>query len=282
MSFHLLDTLNLEEGKTGNVALVPTKQYFKPVIALNAPLTQDTAKLIGAAWAFDEFGNPQKFEGSIKLLIELDRAIVTLTGKASGDIRFLAETVKHFSVFVEEKTGMRLNLRVHLPENKEQLYELLDFLSKLNKDEFVIRVEPESLLAGTSEEAPQTAGAAEFPFRIEGSRNRPACIGSIKTMPTGGGFIASWEFKGIGMTGSPSGGQAANDDSSVFTSEASARDWAADELLSFVKYKLTPSAKEVAWMAKMVDWILDLAPALRREEKTPLIPIDSKASTKVQ
>lgn len=265
MSFRLLDAITLEEGKTGNVSLVPTEKYFKPVLVLNAPLTPQTAALIGASWAFDQFGNPQPFKGSISLTIEIPRAIITLRGEITGEIRLIGETVKHLSVYVQENSGLRVNMRIHLPEDKAQLTEMLDFLSKLNKEKFTIQVEPESLLVGTQPDVPQTVNAVEHPFRIELSKNKPAMIGSVKTFPTGGGFIGSWECKGIGLTGSPAGGQAANDDSPVFEKETGACEWAAGELMNFLKYKIAPNAREVKAVAQLCDWVLELAPTLRKE-----------------
>ncbi len=264
MSFKMLDVLSLSEATTENVSLVPTQKYFKPVLVITAPMNQDTSKLIGADWAFDQFGNPQNFEGTIKLNVELPRASLILAGKVSGSLKVVTEAVKHFSVFRQEKAGMRVKIRCHLAEDKDQLASLLDFLSRLNKEAYSVEISPETLFTAGSEAVPQTAGAVVHPFKIPMGR-KTACEGNIMTMPTGGGYISAWEFKGVGLTLTPAGGRQANDASHVHHSEKMALESAAEELLSFVKFDLKPDAKEVVPISLLCDWIFELAPALRKE-----------------
>ncbi len=269
MGFRMLDVLTLAEAKNEHVMLVPTKKYFKPVLVLTAPLTVDTARLIGADWAFDSMGNPQSFEGSIKLTIELTRATVAVVGEVSGEVSVVSEVVKTFSVFRQEKTGVRLRLRVHLPEDRAQLLELLDFMSNLNKEPFTVTVSPDSLFTSVeSEGAPVRSGSTPIEHKMNITKGKKTLVvGKLTTQPTAGGFVAAWEIKAVALQGAPADGSAITEDSQVFGREPDALAWAGSEMMSCLKYTLKPdSLDEVKAVGQAVDWLVEKVPSLRKAE----------------
>jgi hypothetical protein len=146
--------LVLESAKTADVSLTPTKKFFKPVLVLDAPLTIECAALLECAYLFDGAGNPHHFEGHHKLEGELSGAIVDIAGKVTTPVTLTTEKVAHVACYRAEKKGMRVQLRIHLPEDEAKLVELLHFLASLNKEGFTATVTPAQgtligVLAGT-------------------------------------------------------------------------------------------------------------------------------------
>lgn len=269
--FKILDTLTLDGSNNEHVQLVPTKKFFKAVLVMNAPLTVETARLIGAQWAFDGAGNPQSFEGTIKLTIELTRAAVTIAGKITAPVDIISESVKHLAVFRHEKHGMRIRFRVHLPEDRDQLIRMLDFLSDLNKDTFAVTIVPDSLFtAGGDRGADAQGGAARaYPFKhLKGRKTHLLC--EVKTAPakSAPGFISSWEMKAILWPDSPADGRMMDDDSHIYPGEDDAKAAAFEELLGAIRAlnAQNGSLDEVNASAAAIDWILEQVPALKRDE----------------
>lgn len=135
----LFQPLNLDDAATVGVDLVPTKQFFKPVLILDVPITATTAEILQCQYLFTQHGEPVAFEGAHKLTHELAGAELTLTGK-TGRVVLKTDKITRFSLSVTEKTSMTLRFRAHLPENEKKLVELLHFLAKLNKDKFGVTI----------------------------------------------------------------------------------------------------------------------------------------------
>jgi hypothetical protein len=137
---NLLKPLVSKGATTESVDLVPTKKFFKPVIVITAPIEADNAELLGVRYLFDEKGNPRPFEGAHHLADELAAASVVFKSKSHGPVTIKTEKVAKLSLSRVEKKGMELKLRIHLPEDKTKLFELLEFLSDLNKEGYTLTV----------------------------------------------------------------------------------------------------------------------------------------------
>lgn len=136
----LLEPLMLIEASTTGVDLTPTKSFFKPVLVISAPVEKgNTADLLGIDYLFTENGKPYLFEGTHKLSGELPGAGLVLKSK-HHEMELDAEKVCHFAVSIEEKKALRVQVRIHLPEGRDMLYKLLDFLADLNKDPFTVTI----------------------------------------------------------------------------------------------------------------------------------------------
>ena len=137
---NLHEALHLNDAKTNGVDLIPTTNFFKPVIVLDAPISLSQAKLLGCEYMFTSEGESVSFQGSFQLVGEIQAAEVTLAGKSTKAVTFKTQKIAKFALFLEEKTGMRLRVRIHLVEDEKKLIELLHFLAKLNKDPFNVSI----------------------------------------------------------------------------------------------------------------------------------------------
>ena len=276
MAYRLLKELGLDEAKTTQVNLIATSRYFKPVIVLTAPLTRENAELLKADWAFDKHGNPNPFDGAIKLPIDITDATVTFHSNVKDDLKVPVEKIGAISVYREEKTGMRIRIHVHLPDGEDRavLHNTLDYFASMNKEPFSLRITPDqgTLFGGAdaqkSGDTPivgdDTADVKHF--RIMNGR-RPAIIGSTTVIKKLDGYIAGWEVKGLGLTNQPAGGEIPTENSPRFDKAGTALHWAASEVLSFVKNEIEPAnAKEIKAVAETVDWCIEVAPALSKDE----------------
>lgn len=133
---NLLKPMVLEKAKTEALNMVPTKEFFKPVLVLVAPLTYENAQLLRCDYLFDANKNPHQFEGTHRPEGELSGAFLQLGGLMVGK----TELVGRFGVFLEKKE-LQLRLRSHLLElKKEALVDLFGFLSSLNKEGYSLTV----------------------------------------------------------------------------------------------------------------------------------------------
>jgi hypothetical protein len=270
----LLMPLVLEETNTGQVALHPTKKFFKPVLALESPLPKETADVLGCAYLFDQAGNPVQFDGTHKPTLELSGALITFTSKVTGEVAFKTEKVVHFSCWREEKVGMRLGIKVHLPEmDKEKLFELLTFLAQLNKDPYTAKIEDQqgSIIESIAKTTVVDAGPTEsedshvHKFTIQVGRKQ-GLVGHVSTLriEAEGKWISGWECKGPGFADPPAGGRALQADGGIrYESEKDALEAAVEALYWFTKDLEPSEKKEIKAVGDLVEWALEIAPALR-------------------
>lgn len=149
---NLLKPLELEETKTEDLSMVPTKGFFKPVLVMVAPLSKDNAALLKCEYLYDAAGNPQHFEGAHRLEGELSGAFIRLIGKTIAPVELKTEKVAHFSLFrLEKGRGMNVKMRAHLPEvGERELLTLFRFLATLNKEGYTLHVmDAQPVLEGT-------------------------------------------------------------------------------------------------------------------------------------
>lgn len=138
---NLLQPLVLPGAKTEDLSMVPTKEFFKPVLVIVAPLTRENAILLRCEYLYDPAGNPHHFEGTHRPEGELSGAALVLAGTMVPAVEFKTEKVAHFGIFRVEKKGLSVRMRAHLPETgEEDLVKLFRFLSTLNKEGYTVTV----------------------------------------------------------------------------------------------------------------------------------------------
>ena len=263
MSFKLLKPLFLEEASTSSLSMIPTVKYFKPVIVISAPFGPEPAALLEADWAFDKFGNPHSFDGSLKLTIEVAGGIVQFS-TGQGDYEIQCEKVASFSVYREQKTGMRCKLSCHMPDfpEREDLHKLLDYLASINKEKFSLRVEsPQGSLL-----TEELAIDKEIPFQFAVGR-KVGLVGSLQIAKLEDGYVFGWECKAPGFKQIAGGGKALDKDSIRFPDAQGAINQAASECLRFAKEGLNAESKaEIEAAGKLVDQLVAAAPILHKGE----------------
>lgn len=262
----LMQPFTIEDVATGEVSLVPTKKFFKPVLVLVAPLTIEGAAVLECSYLFDPSGNPYPFEGSHKLSGAVSGAVLTFTSKISGSVEIATEKVVHFALSIAEKQGMELQFRAHLPESEEKLIELLHFLAKLNKEKFGVIVSPRqvSVFEIPGDAAVDRSAAREWPFNILSGRSS-AISGAVRVLEVEGLWIGGWECKAHGLKTPKAGGVQLTRDRPAFQAEAEALKWATEGLLDFVKMDLAGEGpKELKAVAELVDWCIATVPELSR------------------
>jgi hypothetical protein len=270
--------LVLESAKTADVSLTPTKKFFKPVLVLDAPLTIEAAALLECAYLFDGAGNPHHFEGHHKLEGELSGALVDIKGQVTDPVSLKSEKVAHIACYRAEKKGMRVHLRIHLPEDEAKLVELLHFLASLNKDGFTATVtDQQGTLIGVlvDDQQPRDDGTFRYPvpnakgeYPIEAAAKQPFTNKSLdirlySILIEEGlylrGWMVNWKNKvAREVPLSQDAGAGYADSQSAFRS-------AAIEAHRFLQGKVVPKGvKEVADHEAGQAWLQNIVPELAR------------------
>lgn len=278
---NLQSPLVLTGAKTEGVDLTPTKRFFKPVLVIAAPLSIEDARTLDCDYLFDDGGNARPFEGTHKLAGELANAHITLHGEVSGDVTFKTEKIAHMGCFREEKTGMKLQMRAHLPEDEAALIELLHFLSKLNKDGFTLTIAPgQRTLPGVLGDDMPSPGPGLFKFPqadLDGfypvalaakmplkNKNCEAYIAVMEVED--GEWISSWS---VNWKKRDVGGNDLRTDSEIYPERPAALEAAARSAWTFLLALQPHAAKEIGDHEAAIAWAQTLSPRLilERERK---------------
>lgn len=223
----------MSDARTEGLEMVPTKDFFKPVLVISSPITKEMAEVLNAAWVFDQHGNPQRFEGTLKLAEgELSGATLTLVGKVADPIEIRTEKIAHFSVFkIEDKLFMRI--RAHLQDKGvEGLVSIFQFLAGLNKGAYIAQItESQGTLPGTlvGKPKPDENGeysedeAARLNVHFKIGRAQKGLKAEVLTLEVDGGWVYGWMCKGEGLRDASDevkfGGQTLNEDCPIVASE---------------------------------------------------------------
>lgn len=278
MNLHM--PLILTDCKTIDVSMTPTKRFFKPVLQFAAPIDPERAELLGAAHLFDAAGNPRQFDGTYKVHGELAAPNLELKPKKGPAASIKTEKVAHFSFSREEKKGMRLTMRVHLPEDETQLLALLNMLATLNKEGFTLTViDAQRSLIEKPRQEPVAGDQKYTPpvhdqhgnYDATAAVSRPFDEGPIKakilTLDVDGGFIFGWEFKAALKAEAIAKGQVLNTDCIVFNAESSAREAGAEAIWNAAHsdrlQAVIGKGKETKALLALESWLIDCAPSLR-------------------
>jgi hypothetical protein len=281
---NLLQPMTIDGVTTGQLNMVPTKEFFKPVLVLNAPLDTEDALLLGVDYLFDVHGNPRPFEGTHKLLGDLPFAEVTFAGKVTGAVTMRTEKLAHFACYIEEKKAMMLRFRLHFPEDKTKLADLLEFLSTLNKEAFSVTLIPQQIgLPGVGGKYPEadedgmypdkSATTRPFSFRI--GRHATGIKGFAATLELKDGFIGGWSCNASGLTDSEAdniAGRAFSSELTICPSENEALEHAVRELWEFATNILSRAAKaknEMAALDLLLEWCSTTVPAIAKAKANP-------------
>jgi hypothetical protein len=279
---NLLKPLVLESAKIENVALVPTKAFFKPVLVVSAPATVEEAKLFCADWLFDDGGLPRSIDGAVKLHGALAGAMVELIG-AHQTREVGSEEVAHVAFYREEKKAMRIRLRIHFPEDA-RLGDLLEFLAELNKAEFrvtvtdrqgslVPRLAGREVVVSELSDIVATADADGF-YDERYASVRPFKEGKIEAailvLETAEGFRSGWRLVSK-LTGADplTAGEVLSTDRLALPSELDARTLACREMWLRLPILKPKGPKEQKQVAALDAWLTDLDPKLATAEREP-------------
>lgn len=282
---NLLRPLALEKASTAGLQMVPTKKFFKPVLVVNAPVDADTASIVHCEYLWGKSGTPIEFEGHHRPKGELAGAIVKLESSAMH-LELKSEKVAHFSFWREEKKGMRIDCRIHLPETEpDRLLELLTFLAELNKSEYTVTItDPQGSLlevvAGSGREDPGYQFAepdAEGFYEKKRATQRPFAEDKIKacviTLDVKDGYICGWYV----VVTFPKGqilqqGRDLVVTNPIFATKAEALERAASEALAYLTSDGVQAAmqakKDQKSVAAAKDFLFDIFPAMRPAEAT--------------
>jgi hypothetical protein len=294
----LLKPLELQGCRTAALNMVPSKEYFKPVLIIDGPLTIEMAGILECSYLFDQHGNPHPFEGKHYPEGALPGAEVRLAG-SQAEIQFTSQKVAHLAVYREEKTGMRLQVRIHLPEDDAKLHHMIDVLANLNKSTYTATIKDRqvSLFEGDTEDGfpvPDSAGqyargrAISLPFKYRIGKHSAGLVGEIMVLEVRSGFIAGWNCVGHHLTACTdvnASGQSLSTELPAFSSEKAAIESAATALLEFAA-KLEDQiaaaggpANEAKAIAALKDWCFQKTrtPALQGLE-----PADDSSPESIQ
>ncbi len=258
--------------------LVPTDKLMKPVIVLRCPLECETASRLQAHWLFDIDENPNHFEGTIKLPLEMPGADLTLNG-AGRNLQLKTQKVSHFNCLIDPDPGepiLQLSFRAHLKpidvQDADALQELMNtikFLASLNKASFEADLVPqqgslfESTVPGDGGPA-SPAGVHEIPFLAKVGR-KGNLTGRISIKKTDTGWLAGWEIKGSSLTQPIALGVALKDAGTIFISEEAAKDWAAGEMMEVMRDYNPANPAEIRAIGIFCDQLLGVSPILKRD-----------------
>lgn len=194
----LLHQLKLSDATTESVDLTPTKKFFKPVVVVTAPITKETGELLEVGYLWDGKGNPHKFDGNHKLPGggDIPGAEVIFAGKVASPVTLLTEKVTQLVLFVVEKQGMQIRLRIHLPEDKTKMYELLEFLSNLNKDGYSLTVNPGQ--RPITEDQPLGPGLLMKSAKDTRRFKNPKLVIEVGVVEQTAGWVSWWEVRWSG------------------------------------------------------------------------------------
>ena len=237
----------MEDAATEDLSLVPTKEFFKPVLVISAPITPEMAEILNIAWVFDSHGNPQRFEGAVKLAEgELSGPTLTLAGKVTAPVEIKTEKIAHFAVFKVED-ALHLRMRAHLQDKGvEGIVSLLEFLAALNKQPYTATVieAQGSLLQMSGLPKPDENGMYdEKPAIVRSTSYRigraPHGIKArVLSLAIDGGYIGGWSCNAEAIKDAPDhakfGGVPLSDQSTVYASEEDAVSRAKLSLEKFV------------------------------------------------
>lgn len=281
---NLLLPLTLEEATTEMVNMVPTKEFFKPVLVITAPLDRSGAELLGCDYLFDPAGNPVKFDGTHKLQGELPGAAISLGGRLVDVYTAASEAVRHFACYVLEKKGLRVRVRIHLPELAEDnLLRLLSFLTTLNKEAFTLTVTPAQKTLVDMLVNTEQAATAEQKVELEASHlhygdGNSKLVAMVAIAETAGGFHYGWFGRWNGKQ-KLEGKQELVRLQELQASEMAARDAALASLLKFAAEIMPKGRKEEEEIIGLRSWIFDLAPELTRWDSTKQPLVDAMGKT---
>lgn len=278
---NLLSDLVLDAASLDGVPLIPTKDFFKAVLVISAPACAADAALLGAEWIFDADGNARLVDGAIKLHGELAGAQLTI-GTPTLERVIKTEKVGRFAFYREEKIGMFIRLRAHLPE-AEPLGELVAFLAAINKSPFrivvspaqgtLIRVEVATLIGKGDPEYKPAAPSEDGHFDVEKASKRPFQQGKLKVVvfviETEQGFRSSWTMLSGFERGAFTTGEALTVDRLPFPSDSQARELAASEIWLKLPLLLQKGKKETDAKQALESWLCDLCPGLARATREP-------------
>jgi hypothetical protein len=280
LTMNLIRPLIMDDANTEDLSMVPTKEFFKPVLVMVAPLTPENAQLLKCEYLFDHAGNPHEFEGTHKLAGELSGALITLAGKVVEPAEFTTEKVAHLGIFRSEKKGMRVRMRAHLPEIGEaDLIKLFRFLSTLNKQGYQLSVSDAQLgldlqgkgTGGRDDPAHRwpVAGAggayslekcSRSPFSVK----KPKLIADVLTIQVEDDqFLGAWSCEAHFKTAAYNGGRIPNIRDVVYSSRQAAIAAAVRDLWEFHRSILVDGDAEAKALEKLRDYALDLAPELK-------------------
>lgn len=282
---NLVKELVLEKATTIDLRLVPTKKFFKPVLTIRAPLDQYNAELVGAQYLFTRFGAPREFEGAHKLHGELAGAEITFKGEFIGEFLVISQSVAHLSCQNKEKQGMLLSFRVHLTDEQDKLLALLDFLTKLNKQEFqvTVRAAQRSLIdtpadgaegeEGEGQEAAAQDQNLTFPepneqgeYGNDQASLRPIVAkhgeAQVRVMEVEGGYICGWT---VNWKHKLAGGEPLTTKRPVCASERMAIELGCREAFEFLKTIPPEGRGERESKNKIISALIDICPGLARE-----------------
>jgi hypothetical protein len=258
-----LDTpLSLPGAATGEVTLVPTKKYFKPVVIVSAPLDLKAAQLLKCAYLFDPHGNPHNFVGSHKLEQEISGVILTFDDNGRK-VAIPCEKLASLSCYIagKQEHTLRIRFSAHIPrDTEEQLLDLLKFFSQTNKQNYdCIATAAQQNLFGNQGNGPFSLEDAEkLPFSAKIGR-KPGLFADVYVLERNGVYISGWDLKAPGI-GDKVAGRAMMPDSPTFATRQLAIDSAAAEAFRVVKREFDPDgAAEVKAISELCDWLLSIA-----------------------
>lgn len=270
---NLLMPLVLSGATTEGVHMVPTKQYFKPVLVITAPLDRSHAALLGCEYLYDPSGNPVSFEGTHKLPGELPGAALALGGSLIAMYTVASEKVRGFGCFVVEKTGLRVRIRIHLPElNEDALVHLLQFLTTLNKEAFTVTITPAQKTLVDALVNTDDQGRLADRTEIDASHwhfgdSKTKMVAMVSAAEVNGGWNYGWFCRWSGKRKAEAKEELVRIQE-VQPSEMAARDRALVELLSFVGGIEPSRGKEEAEVVNLRSWVFNISPDLARPDRT--------------
>lgn len=278
----LLTQLDLKDATTVDVSMTPTKRFFKPVVVFEAPITREAAAILESAHLFDGRGNPHPFDGRYTLHGELAADLVLQT-KLGADIEIKTEKVARVAFFRQEKKGMFLSMRVHLPEGEDQLLALLHKLAELNKEGFRLTLRPHQkpLILVDDKAGPgdpsykhKEADPATGAYDTDQATKRPFRQGPVSaeayTLDVEGGFVSGWQLRARFKRGDVIAGEVPGKESQVWLSENDALSSALDGLWAAMRKEAgvaSDSKEKKAWSA-LEAWIMDMHPEHRPNKDT--------------
>lgn len=232
---NLPKSLKLTGVRTEEVSFFPTSEFFKPVVAITASFDKSVAQVLQCDWVFDRSGNPNPFEGSVKLHGELSGPRLTFRmAEQNLGVGVTAALIGHLSIRKIEKIGLRLAFRVHLPEQRESTDELLKTLAMFNKESYELTIDDSqpTLAFGGSDETP--AGTDKYDISVQCGKGGFVFAEITFAERAKDNWVAGWQVKANGLKSQAAGGRLINDESDIFDSKAEAVDWAANEIFEFV------------------------------------------------
>lgn len=269
----------LDDARTEGVDLVPTKAFFKPVLIIGATIDRAHAEILECAYLFNG-ETPVEFEGAHHLTAALPAAEITLAGKTVAPVVIKTEKVVKFTLSREEKKGMRLTLRAHLKEDADKLFQLLTFLSQLNKEpfQFTVRSAQKSLLEVIPSGAPGGDPNHKFPlpdpetgfYDLKYANKRPCESKNLDmwlyTLQIDDEkFIASW---GINWKNKQAAHEDLHADNQDYPSSAEALKVAAETAWRWLRQEIVPKGvKEIAEHEAGLVFLQDFSPELARQDK---------------